>query len=420
MLKNFIKLSNYDNKIWKILKKEKIRQEKNINLIASENYASINVMKIQGSILTNKYAEGYPKKRYYQGCKYIDILEEIAIKRAKKLFNSDYANVQPHSGSQANMSVYMALLKPNDTILGMNLSHGGHLTHGSSMNFSGKTYNFIHYGVNNNGNIDYENILFLTKKYNPKMIVGGFSSYSGLIDWSKLRKIANKVNAYLLVDMSHIAGLVAAGIYPNPLKHAHIVTTTTHKTLSGPRGGLILSNQKDNIFYKKINSSVFPGIQGGPLMHTIAAKAVAFKEAMDPKFRIYQKNVIKNAKYMVKVFKKRKFKIVSNKTNNHLFLIDLSNKNITGNKASILLELANIIVNKNIIPNDTKNSFITSGIRIGTPAITRRGLGYKDSKKIAEYICDILENIKDNYIIKNIKNKILKICYKYPIYKKIF
>ncbi|CAL4322201.1 Serine hydroxymethyltransferase [Buchnera aphidicola (Neophyllaphis podocarpi)] len=417
MLKNNVNFKDFDPIIWNAIQKENKRQEEHIELIASENYASMYVMQAQGSQLTNKYAEGYPGKRYYGGCKYVDIIENIAIERAKKLFNVDYANVQPHSGSQANFAVYSALLNPGDTIMGMNLSHGGHLTHGSPVNISGKLYNVISYGVNKDHKINYENLYYLANKYKPKLIIGGFSSYSGVCDWKKMREISDSISAYFMVDMSHIAGLVIADIYPNPIPHAHIITTTTHKTLGGPRGGLILVKKGNNSLYKKINSSVFPGIQGGPLMHIIAAKAVAFKEALNSDFKEYQKQVLINSKLMVNIFLDRKYKVISKDTYNHLFLIDLSNKNISGKDADIALNKANITVNKNCIPNDKKNPFITSGIRIGTPAITKRGFQEKEIYKITNWICDILDNINDNYKILSIKDKVLNLCKQYPVYK---
>lgn len=419
MLNKKISFSQYDKKLWEIIKKEKERQENYIELIASENYASKFVMDMQGSQLTNKYAEGYPKKRYYGGCKYVDMVEEIAIDRAKKLFSADYANVQPHSGSQANFAVYSALLKPGDTILGMNLLHGGHLTHGSLANFSGKLYNVLSYGIDSNGEINYQEILDLTKKYNPKMIIGGFSAYSGTCDWGKMRKIADIVNAWFVVDMSHVAGLVSAGIYSNPINYAHVVTTTTHKTLAGPRGGLILSKNGNENLYKKLDSSVFPGSQGGPLMHVIAAKAIAFKEAMESKFKEYQKQIVKNSKIMSKFFIENNYNVVSNGTHNHLFLLNLVNKKITGKQACNILEKAHITVNKNSIPNDLQNPFITSGIRIGTPAITRRGFKEKESYQIASWIADILNNINCKNIINDVKQKVIKLCKVYPVYKNI-
>ncbi|QJC30248.1 serine hydroxymethyltransferase [Enterobacteriaceae endosymbiont of Neohaemonia nigricornis] len=403
-----------DKIIWDIIKKEIIRQETNINLIASENYVSQEVMQIQGSQLTNKYAEGYPNNRYYGGCKYIDQIEKIAIIRAKKLFKADYVNVQPHSGSQANFAVYNALLKPGDIILGLECSHGGHLTHGSKVNFSGKIYKSIFYYTNNLGHIDYNNILKLAKKYKPKMIISGFSSYSGKCNWKKIRNIANLINAYFLVDISHIAGLIVAGLYPNPLPHAHVVTTTTHKTLAGPRGAIILSSKKNKHLFNLLDKGVFPGSQGGPLMHIIAAKATAFKEALNKNFIIYQKKILKNAKLMVKILTYRNYHIVYKNTFNHLFIIDLTNKNITGIEAEKLLEKYNIIVNKNLIPNDIHPPTVTSGIRIGTPAVTRRGLKKRDIILISNFIADIIDNKHINLI--NIKEKILNICKIYPIY----
>lgn len=416
MLNNKKNLFEYDLKLYQAIEKEKLRQENHIELIASENYASKLVMQIQGSQLTNKYAEGYPGKRYYGGCKYIDIIENIAIQRAKKLFNSDYANVQPHSGSQANFAVYSALLKPGDTILGMSLSHGGHLTHGSPVNFSGKLYNVISYGVNKKGEIDYEEIKKLAKKYNPKMIIGGFSAYSGICDWKKMREIADEISAWLFVDMAHIAGLVAAKLYPSPIEYAHVVTATTHKTLSGPRGGIILAKNGNINFYKKLDSALFPGSQGGPLVHIIAAKAIAFKEAMSDNFILYQKKVIENAKTMVKYLIKYGYKIITGKTYNHLFLINLTEKNITGKKACDILEKANITVNKNSIPNDKNSFFITSGIRIGTAAITRRGFQKIESKKLAFWIANILDNINDVKKINIIKKEVLELCSIFPVY----
>lgn len=373
-------------------------------------------MQAQGSQLTNKYAEGYPGNRYYGGCKYIDIIEKIAIDRAKKLFCAKYVNVQPHSGSQANFAVYSALLKPGDTILGMNLFHGGHLTHGSSVNLSGKLYNVVSYGVNEKEEIDYQDMLYLATKYQPKMIIGGFSAYSGLCDWKKMREIADEIKAWLFIDMAHIAGLVAAGIYPNPIKYAHVVTATTHKTLSGPRGGIILSSNGDEMLYKKLNSSVFPGLQGGPLMHIIAAKAISFKEAMEPEFIAYQKQVVKNANIMVKTLIKKGYHIVSGKTYNHLFLLNLINKKITGKEACKALEKANITVNKNSIPNDLTSPFITSGIRIGTPAITRRGFKEQESEDLAIWIAKILDDINNIKQISIIKQRVLEICSRFPVY----
>lgn len=413
---NNCKIENFDSELFNAIKLENNRQEQHIELIASENYASPMVMEAQGTQLTNKYAEGYPKKRYYGGCSYVDMIETLAIERAKTLFKCSFANVQPHSGSQANSAVYMALIKPGDTVLGMDLSAGGHLTHGSPVNFSGKNYNVIPYGINDEGKIDYEEIENLAFKHKPKMIIGGFSAYSGIVDWKKLREIADSVDAFLFVDMAHVAGLVATGLYPNPLPYAHVVTSTTHKTLAGPRGGIILSSCNDEAIYKKLNSAVFPGSQGGPLMHVIAAKAVAFKEAMEPSFKEYQIQVMKNAKIMVNVFKKRGFKIVSNGTNNHLMLVDLINKGLSGKEADMALEMANITVNKNSVPNDPASAFVTSGIRIGTPAITRRGFKEKECTILTEIICDILENINNKKLIKEAKKTIISMCSNFPVY----
>lgn len=416
MLKREMNIANYDPELWQAMEQEVCRQEEHIELIASENYTSPRVMQAQGSQLTNKYAEGYPGKRYYGGCEYVDVVEQLAIDRAKALFGADYANVQPHSGSQANAAVYMTLLKPGDTVLGMNLAHGGHLTHGSPVNFSGKLYNIVPYGIDENGKIDYDDIRNQAQKHQPKMIIGGFSAYSGVVDWAKMREIADEIGAYLFVDMAHVAGLVAAGVYPNPVPHAHVVTTTTHKTLAGPRGGLILAKGGDEEFYKKLNSSVFPGSQGGPLMHVIAGKAVALKEAMEPEFKAYQHQVAKNAKVMVEVFLQRGYKVVSGETENHLFLLDLVDKDITGKDADAALGRANITVNKNSVPNDPRSPFVTSGIRIGTPAITRRGFKEAESRELAGWMCDVLDNINDEAIIESVKQKVLDICAKYPVY----
>ncbi|WII23478.1 serine hydroxymethyltransferase [Buchnera aphidicola] len=405
-----------NDKIWKILHKERKRQNNSLTLIASENYASYEVMKAQGSILTNKYAEGYPNKRYYGGCKYVDIIENIAINRAKDLFKSEYANVQPHSGSQANFAVYNALLDPRDKILGMNLSDGGHLTHGSLINFSGKLYKSFSYKLNRNEEIDYSKLRDLARKHHPKMIISGFSSYSGICNWKKLREISDEIGAYLIADISHVAGLIVSGLYPSPINYAHVVTTTTHKTLSGPRGGLILSNEGDKILYDKLNKSVFPGSQGGPLMHVIAGKAIAFKEAMKKSFIKYQKQILINAKVMSQYFLKKNFKIVSNNTYNHLFVLNLTNKGITGKEAEKFLGLSNLVVNKNSIPKDLQNPFVTSGIRIGTPAVTRRGLKEKECEKIAYWITILLNNFKDYKKSIKIKKEVLKMCNLYPIY----
>lgn len=409
-------IADYDPQLWEAMENEVKRQEEHIELIASENYTSPRVMQAQGSQLTNKYAEGYPSKRYYGGCEFVDVVEQLAIDRAKELFGADYANVQPHSGSQANAAVYMALLKPGDTVLGMNLAHGGHLTHGSPVNFSGKLYNIVPYGIDESGKIDYDDIAAQAKKHQPKMIIGGFSAYSGVVDWAKMREIADSIGAYLFVDMAHVAGLVAADVYPNPVPHAHVVTTTTHKTLAGPRGGLILAKGGDEELYKKLNSAVFPGSQGGPLMHVIAGKAVALKEAMEPEFKVYQQQVAKNAKAMVDVFQQRGYKVVSGGTENHLFLVDLVDKDITGKDADAALGRANITVNKNSVPNDPKSPFVTSGVRIGTPAITRRGFNEADARELAGWMCDILDDLNNEATIERIKQKVLNICAKYPVY----
>ena len=416
MLKREMNIADYDAELWQAMEQEKVRQEEHIELIASENYTSPRVMQAQGSQLTNKYAEGYPGKRYYGGCEYVDIVEQLAIDRAKELFGADYANVQPHSGSQANFAVYTALLEPGDTVLGMNLAHGGHLTHGSPVNFSGKLYNIVPYGIDATGHIDYADLEKQAKEHKPKMIIGGFSAYSGVVDWAKMREIADSIGAYLFVDMAHVAGLVAAGVYPNPVPHAHVVTTTTHKTLAGPRGGLILAKGGSEELYKKLNSAVFPGGQGGPLMHVIAGKAVALKEAMEPEFKTYQQQVAKNAKAMVEVFLERGYKVVSGGTDNHLFLVDLVDKNLTGKEADAALGRANITVNKNSVPNDPKSPFVTSGIRVGTPAITRRGFKEAEAQELAGWMCDVLDSINDEAVIERIKGKVLDICARYPVY----
>ncbi|AWX13576.1 serine hydroxymethyltransferase [Mergibacter septicus] len=415
MLTREMNLADYDPILWQAIQAEDRRQEEHIELIASENYTSPRVMQAQGSQLTNKYAEGYPGKRYYGGCEYVDIIEQLAIDRAKALFGADYANVQPHSGSQANAAVYMALLQPGDTILGMSLAHGGHLTHGAAVSFSGKIYHAEQYGITDEGVIDYEALRQQALKVKPKMIVGGFSAYSQIVDWAKMRKIADEVGAYLFVDMAHVAGLIAAGVYPSPLPHAHVVTTTTHKTLAGPRGGLILANG-DEALYKKLNSAVFPAGQGGPLMHVIAAKAVCFKEAMEPEFKQYQQQVVKNAKAMVEIFQLRGYDIVSNGTENHLFLVNLVSKGLTGKAADAALGKANITVNKNAVPNDPNSPFVTSGIRIGTPSITRRGFKDIEVKQLANWICDILDNIDDQAVIEKVKQQVLDLCKRFPVY----
>ncbi|MDO4698208.1 MAG: serine hydroxymethyltransferase [Pasteurellaceae bacterium] len=419
MLRRDMNIADYDPILWQAIQDENRRQEEHIELIASENYASPRVMEAQGSQFTNKYAEGYPGKRYYGGCEYADIVEQLAIDRAKELFGADYVNVQPHSGSQANAAVYGALLQPHDTILGMSLAHGGHLTHGASVSFSGKIYNAVQYGITAEGFLDYEDIRQKALECKPKMIVGGFSAYSQVVDWAKMREIADEVGAYLFVDMAHVAGLIAAGVYPSPLPHAHIVTTTTHKTLGGPRGGLILSNAKDEELYKKLQSSVFPANQGGPLVHVMAAKAVCFKEALEPEYKVYQQQVIKNAKAMVEVFKQRGYNVVSNGTENHLFLVDLVSHGLTGKAADAALGKANITVNKNAVPNDPQKPFITSGIRVGTPSVTRRGFKEAEVTELAGWMCDVLDSIgKENeaQVIEATKAKVLEICKRLPVY----
>ena len=417
MLDSKLALADFDPELWEAMQKEVRRQEDHIELIASENYTSSRVMAAQGSQLTNKYAEGYPHKRYYGGCEYVDIAEDLAIARAKELFGAEYANVQPHSGSQANNAVFLALVQPGDTVLGMSLAHGGHLTHGAKPNFSGKTYNAVQYGINEEtGEIDYDDVLAQAREHQPKMIIAGFSAYSGVIDWAKFREIADQVGAYLFVDMAHVAGLVAAGLYPNPLPHAHVVTTTTHKTLAGPRGGLILSSCGDEDIYKKLNSAVFPGSQGGPLMHVIAAKAVAFKEALSPEFKAYQQQVLDNAKTMVSVMQQRGYKIVSGGTHNHLFLVDLIDKDITGKDADAALGQANITVNKNSVPNDPRSPFVTSGLRLGTPAMTMRGFGQAEAEQVAGWICDVLDNISDETVIARVRNDVVALCRRFPVY----
>ncbi|WP_025739064.1 serine hydroxymethyltransferase [Salinivibrio socompensis] len=415
MLKRDMNIADYDPALFAAMEEESTRQEEHIELIASENYTSPRVMEAQGSQLTNKYAEGYPGKRYYGGCEYVDKAETLAIERACELFGCEYANVQPHSGSQANSAVYMALLNPGDTVLGMSLAHGGHLTHGSPVNFSGKHYHVIPYGIDEAGKIDYEQMEQLALEHKPKMIIGGFSAYSQVVDWKRMREIADKVGAWFLVDMAHVAGLIAAGVYPDPLPHAHVVTTTTHKTLAGPRGGLILSNAGEDI-YKKLNSAVFPGGQGGPLMHVIAGKAVAFKEAMEPEFKAYQARVIDNARAMVKGFQDRGYKIVSGSTDNHLLLVDLIDKDITGKEADAALGAANITVNKNSVPNDPRSPFVTSGIRVGTPAITRRGFTEQDAEQLAHWMCDVLDNLNNAQVIAETKEKVQAICRRLPVY----
>ena len=412
------RIQGYDDELWAAIQDENKRQEEHIELIASENYTSPRVMEAQGSQLTNKYAEGYPGKRYYGGCEFVDTAERLAIERAKQLFAADYANVQPHSGSQANTAVYMALVQPGETVLGMSLAHGGHLTHGAKPNFSGKIYHAVQYGLDEkSGEIDYNQVEALAKEHKPKMIVAGFSAYSRIVDWQRFRDIADAVGAYLFVDMAHVAGLIAAGVYPNPVPFADVVTTTTHKTLRGPRGGLILC-KANAVLEKKFNSLVFPGIQGGPLMHVIAAKAVAFKEALEPEFKVYQQQVVDNARAMVNVFLERGFDVVSGGTDDHLFLVDFIKRGLTGKAADAALGAANITVNMNAVPNDPQSPFVTSGIRVGTPAITTRGLGIDESKELAGWMCDILDDLENKQTIEQVKVKVLDLCSRFPVYEK--
>lgn len=408
-------IAGYDDELWDSISAEAKRQEEHIELIASENYASPRIMEAQGSVLTNKYAEGYPSKRYYGGCEHVDVAESLAIERAKELFGADYANVQPHSGSQANAAVYMALLNPGDTVLGMSLAHGGHLTHGAKPNFSGKIYNAVQYGIDADGYIDYNEVEQLALEHKPKMIVAGFSAYSRKIDWQKFRDIADKVGAYLLVDMAHVAGLVAAGVYPSPVQIADVCTSTTHKTLRGPRGGIILAKSNPEL-EKKFNSLVFPGTQGGPLMHVIAAKAVAFKEALEPAFTDYQKQVVANAKVLAEALVARGYNIVSGGTDNHLMLVDLIAKGITGKAADAALGRANITVNKNAVPNDPQSPFVTSGIRVGTPAITTRGFKEDECRELAGLMADVMDNLDDDAVIEQVKAKVVAICQRFPVY----
>ena len=412
------RIRGYDNELADAIAAERTRQEEHVELIASENYASPRVMEAQGSVLTNKYAEGYPGKRYYGGCEFVDQAEQLARERVKELFGANYANVQPHSGSQANAAAYHALLNPGDTILGMSLNEGGHLTHGSPVNFSGKLFNAVQYGINiETGMIDYDLIAKLALEHRPKMLIGGFSAYSRKIDWARMREIADSVGAWFLVDMAHVAGLVAAGLYPNPLPHAHVVTSTTHKTLRGPRGGVILSNE-DEEMQKALNSVVFPGTQGGPLMHAIAAKAVAFKEALDPEFKVYQRDVIDNARAMAVVIMARGYKIASGGTDNHLFLVDLIGKDFTGKEAEEALGRAFITVNKNTVPGEPRSPFVTSGLRLGTPAITTRGFTVADCQELAEIICNVLDNIGNPEVEQQAKSEARALCNKHPVYLK--
>jgi glycine hydroxymethyltransferase len=416
MFKNSMTIKGFDDELFQALEEERQRQEDHIELIASENYASPRVLEAQGTVLTNKYAEGYPGKRYYGGCEFVDKVEQLAIDRAKALFGADYANVQPHSGSQANMAVFMALIQPGDTILGLSLADGGHLTHGAKPNFSGKIYNAVQYGLHpETGEIDYAQAEALALEHKPKVIVAGFSAYSRIWDWQRFRDIADKVGAYLFVDMAHVAGLVAAGLYPNPVPIADVVTSTTHKSLRGPRGGLILCKSNPEL-EKKFDSNIFPGIQGGPLMHVIAAKAVAFKEAMQPEFRAYQQQVIKNAQAMAAVFMKRGFDVVSGGTDDHLMLVSLIAKGITGKAADAALGKAHITVNKNAVPNDPQSPFVTSGIRVGTPAPTTRGFKEQEMIEIANMMCDVMENMEDENVIAAVREKVSHLCARFPVY----
>ena len=422
MFDNKQTLAQFDPEIWQSIQDEERRQEEHIELIASENYTSPQVMVAQGTVLTNKYAEGYPGKRYYGGCEYVDVAEELAVERAKELFGADYANVQPHSGSQANAAVYQALCEPGDTVLGMSLADGGHLTHGAKPSFSGKTYNAIQYGLDNaTGEVDYAQVEALALEHKPKMIIAGFSAYSRIMDWQRFRDIADKVGAYLMVDMAHVAGLVAAGCYPNPVPIADVVTTTTHKTLRGPRGGLILARANEAL-EKKFNSAVFPGGQGGPLMHVIAAKAVSFKEAMSDEFKTYQQQVVVNARAMAATFIERGIDIVSGGTDDHLMLVNLIGKDYTGKDADAALGQANITVNKNAVPNDPRSPFVTSGLRVGTPAITTRGFSEAETVELTHWMCDVLASLEDNtseQVIGDVKAKVLAICKRHPVYKEI-
>ena len=415
------RIEDFDPELAAAISAENRRQEDHVELIASENYASPRVMEAQGSQLTNKYAEGYVGKRYYGGCEHVDVAETLAIERLKQLYGADYANVQPHSGSQANQAVYFALLKPGDTVLGMSLAHGGHLTHGAKANISGKLFNIVSYGVNDAGMIDYDEVERLALEHRPKMVVAGFSAYSQVVDWARFRAIADKIGAYLFVDMAHVAGLVAAGVYPNPVPHAHVVTSTTHKTLRGPRGGIIVASKAGmgdaaEEIEKKLQSIVFPGIQGGPLMHVIAAKAVAFKEALEPEFKAYQEQVVKNARAMAKVIIARGYKIVSGGTDNHLMLVDMIGKDVSGKQAEEALGKAHITVNKNSVPNDPRKPFVTSGLRIGTPAVTTRGYKEPDCVALAEWICDVLDNPNDDNVIAGVRENVTLQCRKYPVY----
>ncbi len=409
-------IEGFDDELFEALKAERRRQEEHVELIASENYASPRVLEAQGSVLTNKYAEGYPGRRYYGGCEYVDRAEELAVERAKALFGADYANVQPHSGSQANVAAFMAMIEPGDTILGMSLAHGGHLTHGAKVNFSGRVYHAVQYGLTADGSeIDYDQVQALATEHQPKLIIAGFSAYSRVVDWARFRAIADSVGAYLMADMAHVAGLVAAGVYPSPVPYADVVTSTTHKTLRGPRGGIILAKRNEEL-EKKLNSLVFPGTQGGPLMHVIAAKAVAFKEALQPEFKAYQQQVVANARAMAATLVERGYRIVSGGTDNHLFLVDLIDKDITGKDADAALGRANITVNKNAVPNDPRSPFVTSGLRMGTPAITTRGFGDAECRTLAGWIADVLDDLENEEVIRRVRGQVLELCARFPVY----
>ena len=418
MFDSKLTLETFDPEIHQAIAEEERRQEEHIELIASENYASPLTMQAQGSVLTNKYAEGYPHKRYYGGCEYVDQVEVLAIDRVKALFGADYANVQPHSGSQANAAVYLALADAGDTILGMSLADGGHLTHGASVNFSGKVYKPVQYGLNNEtGEVDYDQVATLAREHKPKILIAGFSAYSRRMDWQRFRDIADEVGAYLVVDMAHVAGLIAAGLYPSPVQIADVTTSTTHKTLGGPRGGIILAKDNPEV-HKKLNSALFPGSQGGPLMHVIAAKAVCFKEAATPEFKAYQQQVLLNAQTMAGGFQARGYKVVSGGTDNHLFLLDLIDKNITGKDADATLGRANITVNKNAVPNDPRSPFVTSGLRIGSPAVTRRGFGEGECETLTGWMCDVLDDLENDNMVESVRQKVLELCRQFPVYRK--
>ena len=416
MFSRAMSIAGFDDDLWQALEAERSRQETHIELIASENHASPRVLQAAGTVLTNKYAEGYPGKRYYGGCEFVDVVEELAISRAKTLFGASYANVQPHSGSQANGAVYLALLEAGDGVLGMSLAHGGHLTHGAAVNFSGKTYHATQYGLDPaTGYIDYDQVARLAREHKPRMIMTGFSAYSRILDWAKFRQIADEIGAYLVADMAHVAGLVAAGLYPSPVPLADLTTSTTHKTLRGPRSGLILGRGNEAL-EKKVSSAVFPGIQGGPLMHIIAAKAVAFKEAMEPDFRTYQQQVLRNAQAMAEIFMSRDYNVISGGTDNHLFLVDLVNRGLTGKAADAALSSAHITVNKNAVPNDPQSPFVTSGIRVGTPAMTTRGLKASEARTLAGWMCDVLDHIEDQAVIARVRGQVTELCGRHPVY----